>query len=218
MAGNDDALADGLFVDEFVITAGTTVVFSDGAETLAPGWSATGWARVEAVLTTLHNHYYIAGWRTYTSYDRYLRTGPYYFGYADTRPDLVDHYGYQQGLLVSYWDTTQGDNNVSTHAGLGRNLYVDSRPATLYRMDGAPWRTRVQIYDAPFSPWKADSFTLHHESQPAYIRGPNGRPLFDDTADYFDENLPNHGVTLPAVGVRIRVVEPQGTSVKLRVS
>ncbi len=51
-----------------------------------------------------------------------------------------------------------------------------------------------------------------------YIRGPAGQPLFDDTKDYFDEELPNHGVKLPAVGVKIRVLDEQGTSVKIRVN
>ena len=40
------------------------------------------------------------------SYDKYLKTGPYNFGYANTKPDWVDHYAYQQGLLISYWDTS----------------------------------------------------------------------------------------------------------------
>ena len=43
---------------------------------------------------------------TYVSYDKYLKTGPYYFGYANTPPDWVDHYAYQEGLLISYWDTS----------------------------------------------------------------------------------------------------------------
>jgi immune inhibitor A len=85
-------------------------------------------------------------------------------------------------------------------------------------LDGVPWRTRIQIYDAPFSTWKADSFTLHNGGAPSYIRGPAARPLFDDTRDYYDEALPNHGVKLPAVGVKIRVLDPQGTSVRIRIS
>ena len=37
------------------------------------------------------------------SYDKYLKSGPYYFGYLTTKPDYVDHYAYQRGLLISYW-------------------------------------------------------------------------------------------------------------------
>ncbi len=217
VGGNDPAVPNGLFVDQIAVTSGGTTVFSDNAETAAPGWAVVGWSTVGSSTSTSFDQYYIAGWRTYVSYDRYLKSGPYNFGDA-TKPDWVEHFPNQQGLLISYWDTSQHDNNVSQHPGQGLNLYIDSRPATLYRLDGQPWRTRIQIYDAPFSPWKADSFTLHYAGQPSYIRGPDGNPLFDDRATYYDPALPNHGVKLPAVGARIRVVEPQGTSVRIRVS
>jgi immune inhibitor A len=120
--------------------------------------------------------------------------------------------------LISYWDTSQGDNNVSEHPGEGLNLYVDSRPQTLYRSDDLPWRTRVQIYDAPFSLHQSDSFTVHVNDKAEHVRGQRGNPLFDDTKNYFDADLPNHGVKLPALGVKIRVVEENGTSVKIRVN
>ena len=74
------------------------------------------------------------------------------------------------------------------------------------------------MYDAPFSLKKADSFTLHLNSQPQYIRGQDAEPLFDDTKKYFYEELPNHGVKLPAAGVKIKVQEQDGTSMKVRIS
>ncbi|HEV7196191.1 MAG TPA: protease, partial [Pedococcus sp.] len=91
-------------------------------------------------------------------------------------------------------------------------------PQTLYRLDGTPWRTRIQIYDAPFSLTKGDSFTLHFNGQASYIRGVAGNPLFDDTKNYFDTNQPEHGVKLPAAGVKIRVLSENGTSMRIRVS
>ena len=121
--------------------------------------------------TTAYDNYYIAGYRTYVSYDKYLKTGPYNFGFGPAKPDLVEHYAYQTGLLISYWDLSQSDNNVSDHPGEGRNLNIDAHPKTLYRIDGKPWRTRVQVYDAPFSKRKVDSFTLHVDGRPSYIRG-----------------------------------------------
>ena len=69
----------------------------------------------------------------------------------NTKPDLVDHYAYQQGLLISYWDTSHADNDTFAHPGSGRNLYVDAHPPPFYRLDGLPWRARIQVYDAPFS-------------------------------------------------------------------
>jgi len=209
-------LPNGIFVDKIAITSGGTTVFADGDAAGNLGWTVDGFQNIQSSFITQHPHYYVAGWRTYVSYDKYLQHGPYYFNRITE--DRVDHFPYQTGLLISYWDTSQADNEVSEHPGEGLNLYIDARPKTLYRLDGQPWRTRVQIYDAPFSLRKADSFTLHHEDQAMYVRGPAANPLFDDTDDYFDEALPNHGVKLPAVGVKIRVVEEMGTSVKIRIS
>jgi immune inhibitor A len=215
--GNPDTpLPNGFFVDKIAITSGGTTVFADGDADGNMGWTVDGFQNVTSSFTTQHPHYYIAGWRTYVSYDKYLQYGPYYFNRATE--DKVDHFPYQTGLLVSYWDTSQGDNNVSEHPGAGLNLYVDARPKTLYRLDGLPWRTRVQIYDAPFSLRKADSFTVHVNDQAMYVRGSDGNPLFDDTKNYFDEAVPSHGVKLPALGVKIKVVQENGTSVKIKVN
>ncbi|WP_425304690.1 immune inhibitor A domain-containing protein [Asanoa ishikariensis] len=209
-------LPNGLFVDKLAITSGGTSVFADGDAAGNQGWTVDGFQNITSTFITQHPHYYIAGWRTYVGFDKYLQYGPYYF--QKTGGDKVDHYPYQTGLLISYWDTSQDDNEVSQHPGEGLNLYIDARPKTLYRLDGQPWRTRVQIYDAPFSLRKADSFTVHHEGQAMYVRGPEANPLFDDTKNYFDAALPNHGVKLPAIGVKIRVIEEKGTSVKIKVN
>jgi len=206
--------AGGFFGDDVTITADGATVLADGAEA-ATTWSLAGFGAVGASVTKDYDNFYIAGNRSYVSHDKYLKTGPYFFGYPD-RPDFVDHFSYQQGLLISYWDTSQLDNNVSAHPGQGRNLYVDAHPDTLYSIEGQPWRTRVQIYDAPFGLRKADSFTLHVNGKPSYIRGQDAQPLFNDTTNYFDPALPNHGVKLPAVGVKIRVVSQDGTSMKIK--
>ena len=63
--------------------SGATTVFADGAETGANGWTLAGWSSVGASTSQLFDNYYIAGHRSYVSYDKYLKTGPYYFGYAN---------------------------------------------------------------------------------------------------------------------------------------
>ncbi|MGA3486778.1 immune inhibitor A domain-containing protein [Micromonosporaceae bacterium DT55] len=207
----------GFFGDDITVTADGATLFTDGAEGTTD-WALDGFSVVGASATDLYDHYYIAGHRSYVSYDKYLKTGPYFFGYQGTnKPDWVDHYAYQEGLLISYWDTSQADNNTNAHPGQGRNLYIDSRPRPIYNLTGNPWRARVQVYDAPFSLRKADSFTLHINGKPQYIRGQDAQPLFDDTKKYFYEELPNHGVKLPAAGVKIRVLEEKGTSIKVRI-
>ncbi len=204
----------GFFGDDVTITADGATVLTDGAEA-ATTWVLNKFSIVGATSTQSFDNFYIAGNRTYVSHDQYLKTGPYFFGYPD-RPDFVDHFSYQTGLLISYWDTSVPDNNVSVHPGQGRNLYIDAHPRPFYNIEGLPWRTRVQIYDAPFSLQKADSFTLHVNGKASYIRGQDAQPLFNDKTDYFDTVVPSHGVKLPAVGVKIKVVSQNGTSMKIK--
>jgi immune inhibitor A len=209
--------AGGFFSDNIQVTDGGTVLFSDDAEGATP-WTLRGFSTVGTSATGDYDNYYIAGHRTYVSYDRYLKTGPYNFGFLNTKPDWVEHYPYQQGVLISYWDRSQVDNDTNWHPGQGRNLYIDAHPRPFYRLDGLPFSARIQIYDAPFGLRKADSFTLHINGQPSYVRGQPAQPLFDDTQKYFYEELPNQGVKLPAVGVKIRVLSENGTSAKIRIS
>ncbi|MDQ3155655.1 MAG: immune inhibitor A [Actinomycetota bacterium] len=208
----------GLFLDDITITADGAALLSDGAEAGGPAWDYDGFTIVGATSTADYDNYYIAGNRTYESFDKYLKTGPYNFGFANTKPDWVEHYSYGHGLLVSYWDTSQPDNNTSKHAGEGRNLPIDANPTPIINMAGVPWRARIQVYDAPFSLHKADSMTLHTNGKPSYIRGQAAKPLFDDTKKYWFAELPNHGVKLPAAGVKIKVVSEKGTSMKINIS
>ncbi|MFF4877004.1 immune inhibitor A domain-containing protein [Micromonospora sp. NPDC000668] len=216
----DGGVSDGGFYgDAITVTADGQTVLSDGAETGAAGWAlAGGFEVVAATYTREFDNYYIAGTRSYTSYDKYLKTGPYFFGYANTRPDWVDHYAYQEGLLISYWNLRFADNDTFAHPGEGRNMIIDAHPRPIYNLTGAAWRSRVQVYDAPFSLKKADSFTLHLNSQPQYIRGQAAQPLFDDTQKYWYAELPNHGVKLPATGTKIKVLEQNGINTKIRIS
>jgi immune inhibitor A len=95
---------------------------------------------------------------------------------------------------------------------------VDSHPDRLYNLDGLPWRGRIQVYDAPFSLEKADSFTLHAPSgRASYIRGQAAQPLFDDRREYWSQVLPRVGVKVPHAGVQIRVLSQNGTSMRIRV-
>ncbi|MEU5721372.1 immune inhibitor A domain-containing protein [Micromonospora sp. NPDC047738] len=210
--------AGGFFGDAITVTAGGQTLLSDGAENGAGDWALKGWSIAEETYTRDFANYYIAGNRSYVSYDKYLKTGPYYFGYLNSRPDWVDHYAYQQGLLISYWNLRWADNDTFAHPGEGRNMIIDAHPRPIYNLTGNPWRARVQVYDAPFSLKQADSFTLHINSQPQYIRGQDAQPLFDDTKQYWFPELPNHGVKLPATGTKIKVLKQNGTSMKVQFS
>ncbi|WP_375423719.1 immune inhibitor A domain-containing protein [uncultured Friedmanniella sp.] len=206
----------GIYLDDLRLTSGGSTVFADGAEDGANGWTVDGFTVVGASLTTSYNRYYLASYRSYVSYDAYLRTGPYSFGYGRQRPAKADFFPYQPGLLVSYWDTRYVDNNTSAHPGHGLVLPIDAHPAVRHTPDGRVWRGRIQVYDAPFSLRRADSLTLHVDGLPTHLWGAAAEPLFDDTRSYFRSELPGVGVQTPGLGVRLRVTRQQGTSMSVR--
>ena len=153
---------DGFMVDNIQITG----LPLDGAEADA-GWTFTGFRVTTGTEDKLYNQYYVAEYRTYKGYDYSLKAGPYYFGYLDNPAlgNLVDHFAYQDGMLVNFWDTSQVDNNTGLHPGQGLLLTVDAHPQTLYRVDGGRWRNRIQAYDSSFTLSRTDGIpNIHHMS------------------------------------------------------
>jgi immune inhibitor A len=224
----DGAVAEsGFGVDEISIT-GLPV---DGAET-DPGWSYAGFIRTTGTVTQSFFNAYFAEFRQYRGYDDALRTGPYNFGFPDTASDWVEHFPYQDGLLVWYYDTSFADNNVGDNCLSGRCgglfLPVDSHPALLIRPDnGMVWRPRIQSYDATFGLEKTDRICLHTSStvQQCYGNLP-ANSLFDDTQSYWVAPNPAIGnfgwasVPLPGTGTTIRVVSvsAQGSFMQVQVN
>ncbi|HEX5365227.1 MAG TPA: immune inhibitor A domain-containing protein [Acidimicrobiales bacterium] len=208
---------DGFFADDVTVRADGQPLVTSGAEAGDEGWTLDGFRSTTGTETGDFDNYYVASHRSHVSYDRYLATGPYNFGFPD-KPDWVEHFGYEQGLLVSYWDTSQLDNNTSQHPGEGLVLPVDAHPDPLYDVTGAPWRSRVQVYDAPFSRTAPRSFTLHVGGRPSEIRGGPARPVFDDGERYWDPAIPQVGVKLPKAGVRIEVTGVEGTTMSVHVT
>ncbi|MEU4396294.1 immune inhibitor A domain-containing protein [Kribbella sp. NPDC023855] len=208
----------GFHADDIKVTNGATTLLESGAEASPEGWTLNGFSSVGSTLTTLYDNYYLASHINYVSQDKYLQTGPYNFGWASTLPDKVEHFPYQDGLLVWYWDTSQRNNNTNQHPGEGLVLPVDSHPVPINRLDGGIWRPRVGGYDAPFGLEKADSFTLHLNGQASYIRGQAGVPTFNDSKTYWFAEQPQAGVKVPNNGVNIKVLSRDGTSMKVKVS
>ena len=216
--GTDSTLGwSGIFLDDVKLTSGGADLFNDGAETADPAWTAAGFSRVGASVSQSFPNYYIASNRSYVSYDRWLKTGPYNFGFLNTKPDFVEHFSYQPGLLVSYWDTSQSDNNTSQHPGQGLILPIDARPAPNYRIDGAPWRSRMQMYDATLSLQKSQSLLLHVNGVASNIHGGAAVTTFDDRRPYWYSAIPQTGVKVPNAGVQLQVMSQDGTSMKVRV-
>jgi len=209
----------GFFADDIVVSADGTALVTSGAESDDEGWTLSGFRPTTGSETGEFPNFYIGSFRTYESYDQYLRTGPYNFGFLNANPDLVEHFRYEQGFLLSYWDTSETDNNTSEHIGSGLILPIDSHPTPIVNnVNGLPWRSRIQVYDAPFSLDKAKSFTLHFNSQPSDIRGAAGNPVFDDSQSYWSPQLPQAGVIVPRNGVRMEVTKMAGTSLTVHIT
>ncbi len=202
----------GMTVDEIKIIGDGNIIFTDGAEEGDNGWDANGFSRIQGSITRSYNHYYIAEYRRYLGYDTALKTGPYNF--PDPSRNWVEHYPYQDGLLISYWDTSFNDNNVGQHPGQGLILPIDAHPEPLLRKDGTPWRTRVQVYDATFGLQRTDPIALSYlDSSGRLVRVkypslPAAR-TFNDLNTYWYASKPDAGVKVPKTGTVIQVV---GTS------
>ena len=156
------AVGDGIGIDNLAIT-GQAV---DGAET-DPGWTYHGFIRTTGTVTTLANHYYLAEYRKYQGYDLALDLGPYNFVDPEEVTDLfnyVEHFSYQDGLLIWYWDTSQADNNVGDHPGEGLLLPIDAHPDILHWSDGSVARPRIQSYDSTFGLDPTEAIALHNIS------------------------------------------------------
>ncbi|WP_329367874.1 immune inhibitor A domain-containing protein [Streptomyces sp. NBC_01483] len=210
----------GFAADEITVTADGSALFSDNAETADAAWTAAGFSRVGASFTDDYAQYYIAENRQYVSYDKTLKTGPYNFGFSTTRPSWVEHYPYQNGLLIWKWDTSQKDNNVSAHAGSGLILPVDSHSTALKWSDGTVMRSRIQSYDSPFSLYRTDGLTLHNADVATKIPSKPGVPVFNDhTSTYYDTTAPTAGVQITDTNTKIKIVKEarDGSTISLEV-
>jgi immune inhibitor A len=211
----DGAVAEaGFQLDNLAVTG----LAADGAESDA-GWTYAGFARTTGDFSRSFFNAYLAEYRNYRGYDDGLRTGPYNFGFLNDadKQNWVEHFAYQDGLLIWYYDTSFEDNNVGDACASGRcggmYLPVDANPTLMLRPDnGRAWRPRVQAYDSTFSLDPTDVTCLHANSVLQCYGGTPGNPLFDDRKDYWVAPNPaiGHfgwsGVPVPKTGTTIRVV------------
>ena len=150
----------GIFVDEIKLTNGTQTLFTDGAENGANGWAATASpssARRRRSSTTT---------TTSPPTGRTPRTTATCRPGRTTSASRTGRTGSSTSRTRTACSSPTGtprsrDNNESQHPGQGEVLPIDANPSAIYRLDGKPWRGRIQTYDAPFGLEKSDSFTLH---------------------------------------------------------
>jgi immune inhibitor A len=176
------------------------------------GWTFYGFSVLEGGQYGYYFNAYVAEVRQYRGYDAALQTGPYVFGYGHDPAlwNLVDHFPYQDGLLISYWDGSQVDNNTVNHPGEGLILPIDAHPEPLH-LDpnifgpNATWWSSIQSFDSPFSLQPTDSITLHYFGFPTTHPSLPGVAEFDANKDWWTPAQRYSGVNPPKSDTIIRV-------------
>ncbi|UCD63775.1 MAG: immune inhibitor A [Candidatus Zixiibacteriota bacterium] len=212
----------GFFIDDIEVR-GTPhgPVFSDGAETPDPGWSADGWTRTDG--TEKKAHYYLAEWRnlnamqtpyggtSIVNFDAGLQQVPVYDQYGPT-PTQPFYFPYASGLLLWYRDTNYTDNWTGDHPGHGMLLVVDAHDRPLvHRPRPSYWMSAVcialiQSCDATFSLERAPDITLLEYGVAQTYNGGNAMPGFDDRRTYWNPSIPFASVITPTYGLVFRIM------------
>jgi immune inhibitor A len=199
-------------------------VFSDGAENGDNGWTKSehGFTSATGTETKTTDRYYLLENRQYVGYDSTLEVGPYQFSEAITRPDWVEHFPFQNGMLVWRVDNAYADNNTSgtDRAGHGYSLPVDVRPNSLTYPDGTSPSNRREPFDATFGLQPTDKVCLHKQvangkkaAEPyttlaACQDSVPGVATFDDTNPnaYWTADNPWNSTKVAGVGVKATVL------------
>jgi immune inhibitor A len=226
----DPAVAEAGFQVDNIAVNGTLI---GTAETDTEGWTFDGFRTTTGSETQLFFNAYVAENRGYRGYDTSLKTA-YNFGFLNTRPDWVESYAYQDGLLISYWDSSYTDNNVGDHPGEGLVLPVDAHPTFHHASDGTLLRPRILAYDSTFGKQNTKAITVHINSQATTIPSQPAVPTFDDTKDWWfnaDEHASTgshtgryqpgwNGVKVPKTGTTITVKSggPQSAFLQVEVA
>ena len=216
----DVALVEpGFMVDDIQITGYPL----DDAES-DTGWTFGGFQRTTGMESAFFSNYYVAEFRQYRGYDRGLGYA-YNFGWTND-PALynwVERFPYQDGLLISYWDTSFSNNKVWEHCQAGRCggllLPVDAHPELMIHAGGWIWGSRVQSYDATFGLQPTDAITLYIYGLSSYHPSLPAVPIFDDNLSYYDPSIPFFSVITPQTGTQIRVksISAQGSFMQVEV-
>ncbi|MDX2818573.1 immune inhibitor A domain-containing protein [Streptomyces sp. NPDC006207] len=209
----------GFLADAITLTADGATLLSDGAEAGDNGWTANGFTVKGSTFSEDYAQYYIAENRQYVSYDTTLKVGPYNFGWGTTKENWVEHYAYQNGLLIWLWDTSMNDNNVSAHPGAGRILPIDAHPKALKWSDGTLQRNRVQSYDSTFTKARTDAITLHKNGVATKLPSLPGNTVFDDKNSYWSSENPTGSVKVAPSNTSITILHEarDGSTITVRV-
>ncbi len=185
----------GFQVDDIAI-AGTVVGTAETGET---GWTFAGFRVTTGSETQSFFNAYVLENRQYLGFDRSLKSGPYNFGFLNKRPQWVERFTYQDGLLISYWNTQYTDNNVGDHPGEGLILPIDAHPQLSHWRDRTLMRPRILSFDSTFGLDRVPKLRLHKDGVAATISSKPAVSVFNDSRDYWS-NCDRHACTGAHVG------------------
>jgi immune inhibitor A len=201
---------EGPFIDDITVTADGETLLSDNVDGGDNGWTAAGgFLRFNGTTKKVVDHYYLAENRVYTRYDKVLQTGPYNFGWANTKPDWVERFPYQNGLLVWYVDNEYDDNNTSVHPGHGQVLPVDARYLPIKFPNGTLLGNRRQPFDATFGQEKTDAVTFHLNGVATKVKSSKAiKTFYDlDKKKYWTADNPWGSTQVAGTGTKITVAQ-----------
>ncbi|GAA5029404.1 immune inhibitor A [Terrabacter aeriphilus] len=223
----DGGVSSEAFIDDVTVTKDGVAGPVDDVESGAGSWVAKGFTVSSGTTSRMVQDYYIAENRTYTGYDETLKTGPYNFGWSDTRPDWVEKFPYQNGLLVWFSNGEVTNNNTSAHPGAGLILPVDARPKAI-KFPGTNGGSAVllgnrrQPFDATFGQERTDAVTFHRNGYGVYVKSSPAIPTFDDSDPlrYWDSANPMGSTAVAGAGVTMTVTKTshQGENMTVRVT
>lgn len=204
----DGGVESEAFIDDISVTRDGVSGPVDTVEAGAGSWLAKGFTVTSGTTSRQVQDFYMAENRVYSNYDRGLKVGPYNFGWANTRPNWVEKFPYQNGLLVWFANGEYNDNNTSVHPGGGLVLPVDARPKAIKFPDGALLGNRRQPFDATFGQERTDMVTFHRNGYGVTLKSAPAIPTFDDTnrLRYWDPANPQGSTAVSGLGVKMSVL------------
>ncbi|HVU78052.1 MAG TPA: immune inhibitor A domain-containing protein [Gaiellaceae bacterium] len=187
----------------------------DGVEDASAWTFDGGFHQTTGTDTNFYDDYYVVENREYLGYDTGLKTSPYIFG-DPSRPNWVEHFPFEDGVLVSYWNTQYTDNQTGVHPGEGLILPIDVHQNVILRDDGSHANNSVQASDATLSTDRTDSYTLPDGATGKRYRvdSQRGVTTFDDRGTYWNPAMPDEGVKTPGFGVVVDLdrIDHQGVA------
>ena len=179
----DGGVASEAFLDDISVTVDGSTTTVDDVENGAGAWTAGGgFSLINGTTSRQVQDMYLAENRVYSGYDATLKTGPYNFGFGNTKPDWVERFPYQNGMLVWFANGEFGDNNTIAPTPVAVRC---CRSTPVRRRSRSPGGfllgNRRQPFDATFGQEATDAVTFHRNGVPTTVPSSAGIPTFDDS-------------------------------------